>query len=175
MGIKLVYYKIEEGCVYFGSEIRAILAATMEKQEIDPVSLNLFLRYRYTPSPRTLYKGIFKLAPRTMLVFEDGGSRLERWYQYRPTPFPNRKSHTQVKEELVELYKSAVRRHLISDVPVGLLLSGGIDSGLLLALMNNCGNNWQTYTVGYGESFKDDELVDAAETAKILSANHVSV
>jgi asparagine synthase (glutamine-hydrolysing) len=175
MGIKFVYYKIESDCVYFGSEIRAILAATKEKSEIDPISLNLFLRYRYTPSPLTLFKGICKLAPGTMLIFEDGKYRIERWYQYRPIPFSTRISDIQVKEELVALYKAAVKRHLISDVPVGLLLSGGIDSGLLLALMNLYGGGWRTYTVGYGESFKDDELVDAADTAKVLSSDHVSV
>jgi asparagine synthase (glutamine-hydrolysing) len=73
------------------------------------------------------------------------------------------------------LYKKAVKRQLISDVPLGLLLSGGIDSGLLLGLMNLQGNSWPTYTVGYGKSFKGDELADAAQTAGIFSAQHVSV
>jgi asparagine synthase (glutamine-hydrolysing) len=175
MGIKLVYYKIEEGSVYFGSEIRAILAASAGKPEIDPIALNLFLRYRYTPSPLTLFKEIFKLAPGTMLILERGGSRIERWYKYRPTHFQEYISDNQAKNELLDLYKWAVRRHLISDVPLGLLLSGGIDSGLLLALMNKYGNGWRTYTVGYGKSFKEDELFDAAKTAKSLSANHFSV
>ncbi|MDD1779545.1 MAG: asparagine synthetase B, partial [Candidatus Helarchaeota archaeon] len=87
MGIKLVYYKVGEGSIYFGSEIRAIVAAMAEKPEIDPVALNLFLRYRYTPSPLTLFKGIKKLAPGTMLISENGASRLERWYRYKPIPF----------------------------------------------------------------------------------------
>ena len=66
-------------------------------------------------------------------------------------------------------------RHLLSDVPVGILLSGGLDSGLLLALMNEQGGPWPAYTVGYGESFEDDELADAAETASVLGARHVTV
>ena len=77
MGIKLVYYRLDSKSVYFGSEIRPIIAATGEKPEVDPVSLNLFLRYRYTPSPHTLFKGIKKLPPGSMLVFENGNSRLE--------------------------------------------------------------------------------------------------
>jgi asparagine synthase (glutamine-hydrolysing) len=174
-GIKLVYYKLEADRVYFGSEIRAILAANGEKAEVDPVSLNLFLQYRYTPSPLTLFKGIKKLAPGTMLVFENGTSRIERWYRFKPTPFSPMKSASQAKEELLDLYKKAVKRQLISDVPLGLLLSGGIDSGLLLGLMNLQGNSWPTYTVGYGKSFKGDELADAAQTAGIFSAQHVSV
>ena len=175
MGIKLLYYKIENGRLYFGSEIRPILAALKEKPEIDPAALNLFLRYRYTPSPLTIYKGIKKLAPGTMLVFENGDYYVKRWYQYKPEPFSPMKSPSEAREELLEIYKQAVKRHLLSDVPVGLLLSGGIDSGLLLGLMNLQGSNWPTFTVGYGKSFKDDELIDAAETAKIFSSNHTSV
>jgi asparagine synthase (glutamine-hydrolysing) len=175
MGIKLIYYRIEGGTVTFGSEIRPLLAGTSEKPEVDPVSLNLFLRYRYTPSPLTLFKGIKKLAPGTMLIFEDGKIRLERWYNYKPVPFSPMKTDTEAREELLDIYKCAVKRHLLSDVPVGLLLSGGIDSGLLLGLMNLFGNAWPTYTVGYGKSFKDDELHDAAETARIYSAKNVAI
>jgi asparagine synthase (glutamine-hydrolysing) len=175
MGIKLVYYKIESGSVSFGSEIRAVLAAGGQRPEVDPVSLNLFLRYRYTPSPLTLFKGIKKLAAGTMLIMENGSSRLERWYRYKPVPFSPKKTEREAKEELLDLYKRAVKRHLLSDVPVGLLLSGGIDSGLLLSLMKLNGNNWPTFTVGYGKSFKDDELSDAAETAEIFSAKYTPV
>ena len=175
MGIKLVYYKEKEGTVYFGSEMRPILAAMDEKPEIDPVALNLFLRYRYTPSPLTLHKGIKKLAAGTMITFENGASRLKRWYQFKPVLFAPAPSAEQAKEELLEIYKRAIKRHLLSDVPLGLLLSGGIDSGLLLGLMSLFGNSWPTYTVGYGESFKDDELRDAIETARIFSAQHSSV
>ncbi len=175
MGIKLIYYEIEEGAVYFGSEIRPVVAGTRKKHDVDPVSLNLFLRYRYTPSPLTLFKGIKKLAPGTMLIFENGQGRLERWYKYKPTPFSPMKTDAEAIEELLDIYKRAVKRHLLSDVPVGLLLSGGIDSGLLLGLMNLFGNSWPTYTVGYGKSFKDDELQDAAETARIYSAQNTSI
>jgi asparagine synthase (glutamine-hydrolysing) len=74
------------------------------------------------------------------------------------------------------VYKRALKRHLIADVPVGLLLSGGVDSGLLLALMNLYGSDWPTYTVGYGQAaYKDDELSDAAATARMMSARHFPV
>ncbi|MCK5230712.1 MAG: asparagine synthase (glutamine-hydrolyzing), partial [Desulfobulbaceae bacterium] len=175
MGIKLIYYKIDKGTVSFGSEIRPVLAGTREKPDVDPVSLNLFLRYRYTPSPMTSFKGIKKLAPGTMLIFENGKSNLRRWYNFKPTPFSPMKTDAEAKEELLELCKRAVKRHLLSDVPVGLLLSGGIDSGLLLGLMSLSGSSWPTYTVGYGESFKDDELHDAAQTARIYSAQNTSI
>jgi asparagine synthase (glutamine-hydrolysing) len=175
MGIKLIYYKIDDGTLTFGSEIRPILAAQNSRPDVDPVALNLFLRFRYTPSPLTIFQGIRKLAPGTMLVVEKGQCREYRWYKFIPTPFPTRKKKEEAVGELLELYRGAVKRHLLSDVPVGVLLSGGLDSGLLLALMNEQGGPWPAYTVGYGESFGDDELADAAETAAHLGARHIKV
>jgi asparagine synthase (glutamine-hydrolysing) len=174
-GIKLVYYRVKDGSLVFGSEIRAVRAMDSEKSEIDPVSLNLFLRYRFTPSPYTIYKGINKLAPGTILIAEAGTTRLERWYKFKPEPFSKMPSDAEAGEELVAIYRRAMKRHLLSDVPVGLLLSGGLDSGLLLALMNERGREWPTFTIGYGKSFKDDELTDAADTARIFGAKHTSI
>jgi asparagine synthase (glutamine-hydrolysing) len=175
MGIKLIYYKIDNGVLTFGSEIRAILAAQKSRPDVDPTALNLFLRFRYTPSPLTIFQGIRKLAPGTILIVEKGQCREERWYKFIPTPFPTPKKKEEAVRELHELYRGAVKRHLLSDVPVGVLLSGGLDSGLLLALMNEQGGPWPAYTIGYGESFEDDELSDAAVTAGLLGARHVRV
>jgi asparagine synthase (glutamine-hydrolysing) len=175
MGIKLVYYKINKGQLTFGSEIRAITVTENAKQSVDPVALNLFLRFRYTPSPLTIFEGIRKLAPGTMLIVEDGQYREDRWYNYMPLPFSGPKEDEEATHELLQLYREAVRRHLLSDVPVGILLSGGLDSGLLLALMSEQGGPWPAYTVGYGASFADDELVDAQQTASALGAHHVPV
>jgi asparagine synthase (glutamine-hydrolysing) len=175
MGIKLVYYKIAGGRLTFGSEIRALLAAEPIMPDVDPTALNLFLKFRYTPSPLTIFKGMRKLAPGTMLVVEPGKCSEERWYNYTPVPFPDSKSEEDATNELLGLYKGAVKRHLLSDVPVGILLSGGLDSGLLLALMQEHGREWPAYTVGYGNAFEDDELTDAAETAALLGARHVPV
>ena len=174
-GIKLLYYRVDQGTLTFGSEMRAVRAVMREKQEIDPDSLNLFLRYRFTPSPYTILKGIHKLAPGTKLIVENGACKVERWYQFKPEPFAPAKTVDEAREELLGIYKAAIKRQLISDVPVGLLLSGGIDSGLLLGLMNLNGSEWSTYTVGYGSSFADDELKDAAETARILGSNHTGI
>jgi asparagine synthase (glutamine-hydrolysing) len=175
MGIKLIYYRLAHGQLTFGSEIRSILAAGEGRPEVDPVALNLFLRFRYTPSPLTIFDGIRKLAPGTMLVAEEGNCRELRWYNYTPVPFANAREDREAEVELLGLYRAAVRRHLLSDVPVGILLSGGLDSGLLLALMNEEGGPWPAYTIGYGETFEDDELADAAETAGLLGAQHIQV
>jgi asparagine synthase (glutamine-hydrolysing) len=175
MGIKLIYYRIDNGRLTFGSEIRPILTADGCKPDVDPVALNLFLRFRYTPSPLTIFKGIRKLAPGAMLIAENGECREERWYNYTPEPFESPRRQAEATEELLDLYRAAVKRHLLSDVPVGILLSGGLDSGLLLALMNEQGGPWPAYTIGYGRTFDADELVDAADTARVLGARHITV
>lgn len=175
MGIKLVYYRVANGKLSFGSEIRPVLAAESSRPNVDSTALNLFLRFRFTPSPLTIFEGVRKLAPGTMLVVEDGRCREERWYDFRPEPVSDVPNDQEASEELRDLYRAAVRRHLLADVPVGILLSGGLDSGLLLALMNEHGRNWHSYTVGYGTSFADDELADAAETASLLRAKHTQV
>jgi asparagine synthase (glutamine-hydrolysing) len=175
-GIKLIYFRIDKGRLAFGSELRAVLSALPERPSIDPTALNLFLRYRYTPSPLTLFDGVRKVAPGTMLVVENGLARVERWYVHRPKRLPPSLSDAEATEALLDIYKRALERHLIADVPVGLLLSGGIDSGLLLGLMNLYGKDWPTYTVGYGKSaFQDDELSDAAETARLFGSRHSEV
>ncbi len=175
MGIKPVYYHDAGGTLTFGSEIRAVLAGLDHTPGVNPEAMSLFLQFRYTPAPLTIYNGIRKLAPGTLLLIERGQCREERWYRYTPEPFDSTKSESEAYEELLDLYRAAMRRHLLSDVPVGILLSGGLDSGLLLALMNESGQNWPAYTVGYGESFQDDELADAAESAKLLGARHIPV
>jgi asparagine synthase (glutamine-hydrolysing) len=175
MGIKLIYYRLAGGQLSFGSEIRPVLAAGQELPDVDPVAINLFLRFRYTPSPLTIYKGVRKLAPGTMLVVENGECKVKRWYNYTPTPFETPRDDQEARQELLELYRASVKRHLLSDVPVGILLSGGLDSGLLLALMKEEGGPWPSYTVGYGDSFADDELKDAAETASLMDGRHVPV
>ena len=175
MGIKLIYYRVKDGQLSFGSEMRPLLLSGDEAPKVDPVALNLFLRFRYTPSPLTIFKDIRKLAPGTMLVVESGECSVRRWYNYSPVPFESPKEDEEARRELLDLYRAAVKRHLLSDVPVGILLSGGMDSGLLLALMNENGASWPTYTIGYGDSFTDDELKDAAETASLMGARHSPV
>ena len=175
MGIKPLYYMIKDGTLFFGSEIRPILAGMGGRPAADPMSVGLFLQYRYTPAPFTAYQGIRKLASGEMLVVENGAAEASRWYRFEPLPFSPLPSDEEAGESLLSVYKDAVERHLISDVPVGLLLSGGIDSCLLLALMGAHGDRWRTYTVGYGESYSDDELEDAHESARLFSAAHSSV
>ena len=174
-GIKPIYYSVDQGRLLFGSEIRAVLANLKQAPDVDPNALNLFLRYRYTPSPFTMFQGISKLAPGHMLACENGECVPKLWYRKHPKPFAPPKSAEEAEEELLALYKRAMQRHLLSDVPVGLLLSGGVDSGMLLALMNLYGDSWRTFSVGYGTQFADDELNDAEKSAGYFGARHTAV
>ncbi len=175
LGIKPVYYTLAEGKLHFGSEIRALLAALPAKPGLDLEAAAEFLRYRYTPAPRTIYAGIQKLAAGEMLVVQNGTATLSRYYTHAPEPFDPAPRADEAAEQLLALYETAVQRHLMSDVPVGLLLSGGLDSGLLLGLMAKHGRDWPTFSVGYGTSFRDDELTDAARTAALFGARHHEV
>jgi asparagine synthase (glutamine-hydrolysing) len=176
MGIKPLYYRQESNRVTFASEIRPLLVRDWELPPVDPVAVSLFLRYRFTPAPFTVVKGIRKLAPGTRLIVGwKQAPILEPWWSFKPSPFAVMPSAAQAEEELLDLYSKAVSRQLVSDVPLGLLLSGGMDSALLLALMQKNGHSGNTYTVGYGNSYQDDELSDAARTAKTLGASNISL
>jgi asparagine synthase (glutamine-hydrolysing) len=175
MGIKPLYYSLQDGVLCFGSEIRPVRASFAQAPLIDMEAVALFLRYRYTPAPRTMFAGIQKLAAGEKLVVENGRAQISRYYLFEPSPFIPQPNVEEAAEKLLELYKASVKRHLISDVPLGLLLSGGMDSGLLLGLMSLYGKDWPTFTVGYGSSFRDDELDDAARTAQIYGSKHYSV
>jgi len=176
MGIKPLYYRLESDTVTFGSEIRAIIAADRRPLEIDSEALSLFLQHRYVPSPFSMLKGVRKLAAGTCLILqEERAPRIERWWKFAPVPFDPMPSDEEAAEHLLTLYRTAVRRQLISDVPLGLLLSGGLDSGLLLGLMNESGGSWKTFTVGYGSSYADDELSDAAQTARHFGSPNFEV
>jgi asparagine synthase (glutamine-hydrolysing) len=175
-GIKPMYYAVHKGKLLFGSEIRAILAGLGETPPIDPMAIQSFLRYRYTPAPDTILKGIKKLPAGTRLVVEQGGAPIvARWWTYSPQPFDPMPRDEDAATELLDIYQRAIKRHLISDVPVGLLLSGGMDSALLLALMCGVRGSWNTYSIGYGSSFVDDELRDAADTARMLGASNTAI
>lgn len=175
MGIKLVYYANKSGCLFWGSEIRSILASNTILPDISPNAIYTFLRYRYIPSPNTILAEVKKLAAGTMLVCEKGSVKIKRWWKYSPEPFDPMPSFKQAEEELTELYQRAVKRQLISDVPLGLLLSGGLDSGLLLALMKQNGNNWKSFSVGFDGGFQNDEINAAKETASLFNIENASI
>ncbi len=174
LGIKPLYYRVRDGCLTFGSEIRAVIANDAVSPAIDPVAVNLFLRHRFTPAPLTVFEGVRKLAAGTRLIVDHRGPRTETWWRFRPET-ATVTSLDSAAHELLDRYREAVTRQLVSDVPVGLLLSGGLDSALLLSVMSEHGAGWPTYSVGYGRGYDGDELDDAARTAAAFGAHHAAI
>ena len=178
MGIKPLYYMAEPRRLVFGSELKAIVAAPGVTPQLDPVALDDYLALEYVPSPRTIFKGIAKLPPGHLLKWRqsDGGIRVDRYWDVDLTPSEMEgaggRSLGEHAEGLRAVLKSAVRRELISDVPVGVFLSGGIDSSTVAAMMAELSpGNVNSFSIGFSDpSF--DESAHARRVAEHLGLNH---
>ena len=133
MGVKPLYYALAGQRLYFASEIKALLIAPEVRAELDPAALSEFLSLLYVPNPGTMFKNILKLQPGCLLSWENGEVSLDRYWD-SSSKVPLRKAGEQdLIHECHEVLRDAVRRQLVSDVPVGFFLSGGLDSSALLA------------------------------------------
>jgi len=132
MGIKPLYYTQVGGRLYFASEVKALLVCPEITVEVDPGSLYQYLAYLYVPNPASLFKGIFKLPPGHGLRWRKGAIRIDSYWDLAYGDY-TRESEKDVAERLRELLVSVTKRQLVSDVPVGFFLSGGLDSSALVA------------------------------------------
>jgi asparagine synthase (glutamine-hydrolysing) len=160
-GIKPLYYSVQGGMLCFASELKAMLAAPWVKRTIDVNALDAFLAFGFVPAPLTIFRGIRKLPPGTVLVWEHGSQdvRLERFT--KPLAETRRSLEATdtatLAEELRERLRDSVSAHLIADVPVGVLLSGGLDSSTLVALAAERSTEpVRTFTVGFEERHFDE-------------------
>jgi asparagine synthase (glutamine-hydrolysing) len=173
IGIKPLYYSEVDGSIIFGSELKVILAHPSINPEIDLVSLNEYLSYEYVPTPRTILKEIFRLEPGYYLIYNQNGLRK---CQYWDVSFRRSESRPPVNwqeyaEGMYDVLVNCVEKELVSDVPVGVLLSGGIDSSTLAALMVDQYQQVDSFTIGFEEqSF--DESKYAYQVAEFLGTNH---
>jgi asparagine synthase (glutamine-hydrolysing) len=168
-GIKPLYYREALGELVFASELRAL-----PRGEIDLGALEAFLAFNSIPAPLTIFRDVRKLPPGHVLVWEDGRSELTRFA--RPAPVAasdvRQDEEAELVEELRARLRDSVRAHLVSDVPVGVLLSGGIDSATLTALAaEEASEPVRTFSIGFEErSF--DELADARLVAERYGTRH---
>jgi asparagine synthase (glutamine-hydrolysing) len=166
-GIKPLYYRHVDGELAFASELRAL-----PRGEIDLDALEAFLAFNSIPAPLSIFREVRKLPAGHVLVWEDGAVRLERFA--RPAPLPQRDDDEEAElvEELRSRLRDSVRAHLVSDVPAGVLLSGGVDSALLAALAaGETAEPLRTFSIGFEErSF--DELADARLVAERYGTEH---
>ena len=176
LGVKPLYFTEHQGILAFASEIKALLSLPFVQPGIDREALELYLTFRFVPSPRTLFQGIRKLGPGEMLVRGQGGSVSLRRYVPPPAAPDRGVSPAEWEEAITGELRSAVKRQMMGEVPVGVLLSGGMDSAAVLAFAAQTGNaRLRSYTVGFAEADGQDEIVPAAETARRLGVEHLHV
>lgn len=172
VGIKPVYWTQANGAFVCASEIKALFAFPGVERRADPDGVMQHLTLRYAAAPRTLFAGIHKLPPGHSLTLEDGRQQLERWWrpQYEP------KQALSDDDALIELERrltESVKSHLMSEVPLGALLSGGVDSSLVVALMSRMSERpVQTFSVGFDAPGPYSELPFARRVADHCRTEH---
>lgn len=172
-GVKPLYYYIKGDQLVFGSELKMILCNKTYEKALDTNALDSFLTLRYNPSPQTLFKGIKKLEPAYFLEFHLDGKHILNNYWYSSPEVRKNINERDAIEEYKYLLDQSVKRQLLSDVPVGLLLSGGIDSAVLGHLMAKNNNQpIHTFTIGFRGEGDFNELADAKESAMLLNSIH---
>ncbi|MBQ9338281.1 MAG: asparagine synthase (glutamine-hydrolyzing) [Lentisphaeria bacterium] len=173
MGIKPMYYHCKDGELVFGSELKAITALPCVKKTLCRATLDHFLVLRYIPSPLTIYEDTFKVAPGQYVVFENGSCRTETYWRITVPEHQFAGTFEDAADELDRLVNEAVEEQLMSDVPLGAFLSGGIDSSLICAVAQRHlgGRRLKTFTIGFG-SAPEDESVHARKIAEYLGTDH---
>jgi asparagine synthase (glutamine-hydrolysing) len=171
LGKKPLYWRLADGRLTYGSEVKAILQDPVVERTVDREALALYLHYQYVPAPHSILKGIAKLAPASTLVWDGGEPRIERYWcpDYEP------KTRRDLRDDVAEgtdLLREAVRLRLRSDVPVGIFLSGGMDSSVVTALMAEASAEpVRTFSIGF-ENQAYDELPYAREVASRFGTRH---
>jgi asparagine synthase (glutamine-hydrolysing) len=164
VGIKPLYYAEQNGALWLSSELKAILAGAGLSPTLDPVAVWQFLHYSHPIDlRRTVVREVTRVLPGEFLLADQDGTRHHRYWNLRygqvPGPAPS-------DDELLDTLRDAVRIHLRSDVPVGLLLSGGLDSSAIGALAAKAGGNYTGICVGYADPYDFDERPAARQTAR---------
>jgi len=173
VGIKPLYYSLSETSLVFGSEIKAILADPSVKREIAPEIIDRFLTFLYVPGQETLLKGIQKLSPGHYLLVRDGKVGIRQYWDIPVTQTFTTKSFQDAEAELVSLLAETVKLHMIADVPVGVLLSGGVDStGVLSFSVHATDKKISTFTVGFSGGEVADERPYARLAAEKFGTQH---
>jgi asparagine synthase (glutamine-hydrolysing) len=173
LGVKPLYYAVAGDRLVFASELKSLLASGLIDPVVDPDAVDAFLTLGYFPAPRTPLLGVHKLLPGEQLVADADGVRRELYWRY-PQPQPGDRSLgvRHYADGLLEVLDTSVRRRLMSDVPVGAMLSGGLDSSLIVALMaKHSDRPVQTFSVAFSDA-GENELSDAHDVAALYGCDH---
>ncbi len=174
-GIKPLYYAVSGDKLYFASELKALRLVSGLCAALDPKALDYYFTYLYIPAPLTAYSGVRKLEPASLLRFRNGTAAVERYWELEPEQNSGKPEEFYV-ERIRDLLSESVREQLVSDVPLGLLLSGGMDSVSLLSFMaRHAGSGVRTFTASFGGGGGFDESALAAAAAGHFGAEHKAV
>jgi asparagine synthase (glutamine-hydrolysing) len=169
-GVKPLHYWHQDSTFVFASEQKALLVHPRVKRQINYHALHCQVNLRYTQSEETLFKGIFRLPPGHFLLYENKKLSIKRYY-YLPVALKFNYQENDLLEAIRAHIKNAVERQLISDVPIGVYLSGGMDSSTIVAMMHHLKvGKINTFTLGFNEA--TDEFPDAARIARTFNTNH---
>ena len=175
-GVKPLYFYFEANKLIFGSELKVILSNTDYKKGIDLSSLDNLLTFRYNPAPETIFKNISKLKAASYLIFDFKGGIEEKKYWDKPQKINHTISKEEAIEEYQDLLQKAVKRQLLGDVPIGLLLSGGLDSAVLGYLMSKFNSTpIKSFTLGFEGKGDFNETGYAKETAAFINSEHYQI
>ena len=171
-GIKPVYFSKISGDFVFGSEVSALLAAGL-RPEVDESILDVFLDLRFVPSPNTLFTGVKKLPPGHRVWIDADGSVGELCpFDFHAPLIKRVGSKCDLINQTLHAFMDAVERQMVADVPIGVLLSGGIDSGAVAAAAIRSRASVSTFCVGYTENHSSNEFEEARRTAELLGTDH---
>jgi len=165
-GIKPIFYFFDKKQLIFASELKSIIVSGMVQIEINPEAVLQYFKYHYVPAPNTIYKNIFCVLPGHELIFSNGNSISREYWEFsnEETYYDEKKAIRYIENEL----KECIKQHMISDVPVGCFLSGGVDSSLVSFYAKKAiGNDLKAYSIGFKEK-KYDESVYACMVGKHL-------
>ncbi len=173
LGIKPLYYAVkDDGTLYFASEIKALIESRVTRTELNYNALADYAANRYTSGEETLFRGVKRLLPGHTLVWRDGRIEIERYWDLSFTKPSERLSEDQYVERFSELFRECVESHLMSDVPLGMFLSGGIDSSAIAAVMSRLVKEpIKTFSVAFAER-EANELVYARAVARAFKTDH---
>lgn len=173
VGVKPLYYSEAAGVLYFGSEIKSLLACPGVNRDLDLESLDDYLAFLYTVPPRTFYKGIRQLPPGHRAVWRQGRLEVQRYWNPGCRGIATALSEEELLEALDERLRRIMVLYRIADVPLGAFLSGGLDSASITHYMAQQGEPPLTFTVGFGDdAARYDESREARELAAHLGARH---
>ena len=172
-GKKPLHYCVHRGHFLFASEIKALLQHPLVSREIDLKSLNKYLAYEYVPAPNSIFKAIKKLEPGYCLLFRGGAAVTSQYWDIPMEDYPiSDRTEAQYIDELKELLERAVTARLeAADVPVGLFVSGGLDSGVVAAIARKAKENLQCFSIGFEEASFDESRY-AQQVARSLGIKH---